>query len=572
MHLFTVLEFFCLLSAFTTCALGFFVHAKNTKSRVNTIFLLGMLGATYWAMGEFFFWQAGSYDGALFWLRASAFWPVVIVLSVHFVLAFTEHPFARADKSPLLLTGLYIPALVISLLGIFTNTLYSVTAMGDAGFVYLPDMTRPVYPAAAVFCIAVILFAFFASYASWKSAGNERKRRQLRLVCAAIATTICFGAISGIILPLFGIYTPNFIFIGFALFSLIITYAITRCGLFTLSPGTALPDILRTMPDGVVIINMEGRIISGNASAARIFRAEEKFLPGRMALEIIPGPAYDTLMTMIREQGTFTDLEAVLEEQGPHEKTVVSMAGSLVREPSGQPAGIVLIIRDISVRKKQEHALQVANEKISLVSQLTRHDINNLVTALSGYLLLLEDTTTKPPEDGYLRTSQELVERISQNLRFSSDFLHLGTFQPDWQSLSLIIARAKNDLSHERVTITVQVPPVEIYADPLAVRVFYNILENALRHGVHVTAITITAKEHESGGLVVLIEDDGEGVPDAEKERIFQYGVGKNTGLGLAFSRNILEVTGITVTETGTFGKGARFEIFIPAPAWKPEG
>jgi signal transduction histidine kinase len=63
---------------------------------------------------------------------------------------------------------------------------------------------------------------------------------------------------------------------------------------------------------------------------------------------------------------------------------------------------------------------------------------------------------------------------------------------------------------------------------------------------------------------VVRWEDDGVGVPDAEKKRIFERGFGKNTGLGLFLAREILDLTGISIRETGTFGSGARFEMIVP--------
>jgi len=76
--------------------------------------------------------------------------------------------------------------------------------------------------------------------------------------------------------------------------------------------------------------------------------------------------------------------------------------------------------------------------------------------------------------------------------------------------------------------------------------------------------------EEIDGTLMVAFEDDGAGVRDDEKEKIFRCGYGKNTGFGLAFSREILSVTGITIRETGTAGRGARFEILVPAGAWRP--
>jgi PAS domain S-box-containing protein len=433
MALFSVLTFFCLLSAFTTCALGFFVYAKNPESRINRLFLASMLGATYWALGEFFFWQAGTYDAALIWLKISTFWPVAIVLAVHFVLTFTEHPLAEPGKLRLLLIGLYMPAIMFSLLGLFTDRVFLVAYRAGTGYIYMPDVTDPIYPAVSSFIVLVMFWAIVAGYSAWKKADSEKKRKQVRLICIGIATAIVFGMISGIILPLFRIYTPNFVFIGLFLFSLIITYAITRYGLFTLSPETALPDILRTMPDGLILTAMDGRIITVNASAARILRVDENALPGKPVALFIPEPVYGSIMTTIRGQETFLDLEAVLDQK---DNTVVSIAGSRVNDPEGEPAGIVLIIRDISSRKMQERALRMANEKLSLISQLTSHDINNLVAGLAGHLLLLEEIHTGPPGVAYVRTSLEVVDKISCQLRFSSEYLHIGTYQPDWQSSS----------------------------------------------------------------------------------------------------------------------------------------
>ncbi len=68
---------------------------------------------------------------------------------------------------------------------------------------------------------------------------------------------------------------------------------------------------------------------------------------------------------------------------------------------------------------------------------------------------------------------------------------------------------------------------------------------------------------------VWVICDDGVGIPMQMKERIFRKGVGKNTGLGLFLTREILDITGLTITETGREGEGAVFEIRIPDGAWE---
>jgi signal transduction histidine kinase len=64
-------------------------------------------------------------------------------------------------------------------------------------------------------------------------------------------------------------------------------------------------------------------------------------------------------------------------------------------------------------------------------------------------------------------------------------------------------------------------------------------------------------------------EDDGTGIPDEEKERIFERGYGKNTGLGLFLAREVLGITGIGIREDGVPGKGARFVITVPEGAYR---
>ncbi len=104
---------------------------------------------------------------------------------------------------------------------------------------------------------------------------------------------------------------------------------------------------------------------------------------------------------------------------------------------------------------------------------------------------------------------------------------------------------------------------VEVLADALLPKVLYNLAENALRHGQKLTVIEATSEER-GAGLAIVIQDDGIGVPDAEKELIFERGFGKNTGLGLYLAREILSITGMTVKECGREGHGARFEIMVP--------
>jgi signal transduction histidine kinase len=104
---------------------------------------------------------------------------------------------------------------------------------------------------------------------------------------------------------------------------------------------------------------------------------------------------------------------------------------------------------------------------------------------------------------------------------------------------------------------------LDIYADPLLEQVFANLIENSLIHSPDMTEISCSY-EKTGNGLMIIYKDNGIGIPEKEKESVFLEGYGKNTGLGLFFVREILEITGISICETGKAGKGVRFELHVP--------
>lgn len=143
---------------------------------------------------------------------------------------------------------------------------------------------------------------------------------------------------------------------------------------------------------------------------------------------------------------------------------------------------------------------------------------------------------------------------------------------PTWQSLRGLVESVGRDAALGQVTLVNDLPPgLDVYADPLISRVFFNLVDNAVRHGRCITTIRFAVEER-NGETIIACEDDGEGVTPAEKERIFEHGYGKNTGFGLTISREILDITGIGIREVGEFGRGARFEMTVPPGAYRRTG
>jgi len=213
-------------------------------------------------------------------------------------------------------------------------------------------------------------------------------------------------------------------------------------------------------------------------------------------------------------------------------------------------------------------ALAQANKKLNILSSITRHDILNKITALLAYIELSAELTKDPSLLEYFHKELATIRAIERQIDFTRYYQDIGVRAPEWQDLSSTISRAAAQLPLGAVSLTVQFDGISIFADPLIEKVFYNLVENAIRHGEHVTSITFTAKET-SDGLTIIYEDNGVGIPSENKEKIFIRGFGKHTGLGLFLIREILSITGIIIAETGEFGKGARFEIHVAVDRYR---
>jgi signal transduction histidine kinase len=232
---------------------------------------------------------------------------------------------------------------------------------------------------------------------------------------------------------------------------------------------------------------------------------------------------------------------------------------------------LVQLIEKVSAIRRAKNEVAFLNRKLNLVGSVTRHDVLNQLTAVSGYTELLEMVVEDPQMKSYIEKERFALEKIRRQFLFAKDYQNLGTEPPRWQPLASVIRCAGDAVALKGVPIAETCGNAAVYADPMLDRAVAQLLDNAIRHGQSVSCISISVNDDENGAVLV-IEDNGTGIPAADKERIFERGFGKRTGWGLFLAREILAITGITIAETGEPGKGARFEIHIPAEAFKKEG
>ncbi|WP_292368230.1 sensor histidine kinase [Methanoregula sp. UBA64] len=215
-----------------------------------------------------------------------------------------------------------------------------------------------------------------------------------------------------------------------------------------------------------------------------------------------------------------------------------------------------------------QRAIVLANKKLNLLSSITRHDITNQLTALLAYIELSNMMATDDEMKRTIAKEETVAGNILRQIEFTKTYEDIGVKEPQWQNVAGLLSSLKPAIEGTGIALSAPPKSLEIYADPLLAKVFENLLDNSIRHGEHVRRIAVRY-EMRGEACLLLYTDDGAGVPAKDKQRIFERGFGKHTGLGLFLTREILSITGITIAETGLYGGGVQFELCIPAGSFR---
>ena len=342
--------------------------------------------------------------------------------------------------------------------------------------------------------------------------------------------------------------------------------------------------LVENIPDMVAVYGHDRKVRFVNPAADGLLGYSENGRVGTDILSYVVPEKRSEIGTLIEERlksGSTQSLEIEIMRNDGQRKTVITRSTPVQYHDE---QAVLLLLTDISDRKALENqlmtraeeltrlslSLAMANKKLNLLGSLTRHDIINKLTLISGYTSQLKKRAPDPELAPYFAKQEDAVRRINDYLQFTKTYEAIGINTPAWLDVKAMVRRGFAAVPHEGITLESDLDGITVYADPLFEKIFPNLLDNSVRHGGHVTRVRVYTREAD-GELTLYWEDNGTGVPADEKERIFERGYGKNTGLGLFLATDILYITGITIHETGEPGRGARFEIALPKGMWRKE-
>jgi two-component system, OmpR family, phosphate regulon sensor histidine kinase PhoR len=353
--------------------------------------------------------------------------------------------------------------------------------------------------------------------------------------------------------------------------------------------------ILRSMVEGVAVIDAHEKIVFSNRAFSNILNLDATAIEGRPILEVL---RHSDLLGLIRralkgEEGLGTDIAMGIVQQRSFSVTATPVralegnssaratAAAVSELPADKPSGAVLVLHDVSELRRLE---RVRQDFVANVS----HEFKTPLTAIQGFAETLLAGAVDDPQNN--RRFLEIIrEHASRLARLTDDLLKLARIEAGKLELEFypvgiteLVERCADTTllkaSRKQIALEIEIPPglPAMRGDPSLLReVLQNLLDNAVQYTGAGGRICVTAALR-GRDAVVTVSDTGIGIPLADQERIFErfYRVDAarsreagGTGLGLSIARHIVEAHGGRIWVDSEVGAGSKFSFSIPLAA-----
>ena len=326
--------------------------------------------------------------------------------------------------------------------------------------------------------------------------------------------------------------------------------------------------IFEKTPDPILILNSSYQVVDVNRGFEQYFEYSHNEVHGKHVNELdlrLQQEVIESLLTESKDGSPASHMEMeLLKKTGAPFIAEVAISQIMVNTESC----FIIQIHDIDEIRKAHEAISQVNHKLKILSSITRHDILNRIMVTSAYSDMLLEDAKDPDLQRKLYAIRQSSDEIKNLIEFTGQYQNLGETIPTWHLVEQLFKVRSIQGLLSGIPLTLNLHGIEIYADNMIKKVIYNLVENSVRHGKNLTRISLSRLE-KSGNMIIWYEDDGGGIIPEEKEKAFEKGFGKNTGLGLFLIREILSITGISIIENGIPGEGVRFEITVPSGKWR---
>ncbi|MEO6033637.1 MAG: ATP-binding protein [Verrucomicrobiota bacterium] len=332
--------------------------------------------------------------------------------------------------------------------------------------------------------------------------------------------------------------------------------------------------LLDSMVEGLLLLDNEGRIQLVNRALENLFLVNFSIY-GKTIIEAFRNHQLTELADRLQHERQVLGFEFQSSEIPPR---WFQVNASTIADGAANPFGTVFVFHDLTRLKQLENTRQ---EFVANVS----HELRTPLSMIKGYVETLIDGAKDNPEvaDKFLRIIENHTNRLTYLIE---DLLTISKLESGkiilnrqiaelFPAVEKVIRDLQTRASERNVTLRNEVP-AEIVANADFNRleqVLWNLIDNAIKYGQANGTVTVGASASGTNGIEVWVEDDGVGIPEEAKGRIFErfYRLDKarsreqgGTGLGLAIVKHVVLSHGVEVWVESAPGQGARFHFTLP--------
>ena len=336
--------------------------------------------------------------------------------------------------------------------------------------------------------------------------------------------------------------------------------------------------IIKSISDGVLVINRVGEVVYFNYAALKFLNISELKI-GDMAIQRLPEKIIEIIKNILSADKVLLKTYSIQIELLPNNELVIEAACTPVPHPDGSIAGVVIVLSNITQFKKIE---QIKSQFVSMVA----HELKTPLSAVQGFLnILLDDSIVvdKEKEKDYLKRSvvrlNNLKELVNDLLDISR--MELKTKQREIEEIHLheilhnTVQLLELELKKKNISLvsTIEKDLPLIKADQNEItRIFTNLLSNAIKYnkiGGKIIIDIFTKKNY----ISIRIKDTGIGMREEEQKKLFNefYRIKNDltrgisgTGLGLTIVKRIVDSYHGKIEVESIYGEGTTITVILP--------
>ena len=311
--------------------------------------------------------------------------------------------------------------------------------------------------------------------------------------------------------------------------------------------------LIEEMEDAVLVTDPDGTITDANGAAERLFGSGRGTSEARSKSGAVTGRSLADVSPSLME--TVDGTEPFVYTTEGNESVTFDPNVTVIEDQFGIRRGLLFVLRDVTEQVRRQAELERQNERLDEFAGVVSHDLRNPLTVADGHVELAR----REDDTAHLDRAADALDRMDELV---TDLLTLARQGQSVDAVEDVTLAPVVDAAWQHVdgedTTLVNDSEGAIEADPKRLQeLLENLFRNAVEHAG--TDVTITVGREGDG---FYVEDDGQGIPPAEREHVFEHGHTSSpsgTGFGLAIVRTIAQAHGWSVRLTESHDGGARF-------------